>query len=109
MVAVDSTRGPYTVYGERSTSDFGAPAAGSKNFPLTVTSGATLTVKEGEYLDIMDPQGLKNQGTVVNNGTIQFAPGSSGTASFGKIVNDGVFSIFLETGAWASPAAAMWR
>ncbi len=109
VVAVDSTRGPYTVYGERSTSDFGAPAAGSKNFPLTVTSGATLTVKEGEYLDIMDPQGLKNQGTVVNNGTIQFAPGSSGTASFGKIVNDGVFSIFLENGADTSGLPALIR
>lgn len=109
VVAVGS-RGPFTVYGERTTSDFGVPnVIGNEIIPLTVTSGATLTVEEGKELVIQDSQGLKNQGTVVNNGTIQFAPGSSGTASFGKIVNDGVFSISLAAGADTTALPALIR
>lgn len=109
VVAVGS-RGPFTVYGERAISDFGVPnVIGNEIVPLTVTSGATLTVEEGKELVIQDSQGLKNQGTVVNNGTIQFAPGSSGTASFGKIVNDGVFSISLAAGADTTALPALIR
>lgn len=95
-VVVENPPRTYTVYGKRSTSDIreSGVACGGQT-PLTVTSGATLTVEEGEELTIFDSQGLKNQGTVVNDGTILFAPDSSGTASFGKILNNGVFNIIL--------------
>ena len=87
----------YTVYGDRSTSDF--PARGvtcSERTPLTITNGATLTVPERGSVTIIDLESLTNHGTIVNGGDIQILleEKPQGTPNFGTIVNNGGVTIY---------------
>ena len=63
----------YTVYGDRSTSDFSARGVTcSERTPLTITNGATLTVPERGSVTIIDLESLTNHGTIVNGGASRY-------------------------------------
>ena len=79
----------YTVYGDRSTSDFSVRGVMcSERTPLTITNGATLTVPERGSVTIIDLESLTNHGTIVNGGDIQILleEKPQGTPNFGTIV-----------------------
>ena len=63
----------YTVYGDRSTSDFSVRGVMcSERTPLTITNGATLTVPERGSVTIIDLESLTNHGTIVNGGASRY-------------------------------------
>lgn len=87
----------YTVYGDRSTSDFSARGVTcSERTPLTITNGATLTVPERGSVTIRELESLTNHGTIVNGGGIQILleEKPQGTPNFGTIVNNGGVTIY---------------
>ncbi len=86
----------YTVYGNRSTADFlNKDIASNKEHPLTIANGATLTILQDGSVSIYDLEGLKNHGTIVNQGAIVIdSTGSLGTPNFGTIVNNGEVTIY---------------
>lgn len=87
----------FTVYGNRSTTDFPSVAViGSEGYPLTIANGATLTVPQNGSITIYDLQGLKNHGTIVNGGAIQISltEEPQGTPNLGTIVNNGEVRVY---------------
>lgn len=71
-VSGDGMDGPfnYIVYGNRSTSDLYGGTVVEENTPLTIANGATLTIPSGHELEVNDFTYFKNNGTIVNNGTV---------------------------------------
>lgn len=85
-----------TVYGNRSTADLsGGQGTVQEHTPITITNGATLTILQDGSVSIYDLEGLKNHGTIVNQGAIVIdSTGSLGTPNFGTIVNNGEVTIY---------------
>lgn len=87
----------FTVYGNRSTSDFPTiMVIVQENTPLTIADGATLTVPQGESISILSLQSLTNRGTIVNQGEITISSDSLGTPDLGGITNDGLIAMYVE-------------
>lgn len=87
----------FTVYGNRSTTDFpSVTVIGGEGYPLTIANGATLTVPQNGSITIYDLQGLKNHGTIVNGGAVQISltEEPQGTPNLGTIVNNGEVRVY---------------
>ena len=85
-----------TVYGNWSASDlYGGQGIVQEDAPITITSGATLTVPQGGLFAIVDLESLTNHGTIINEGDIQIllTEKPQGTPNLGTIVNDGTIVI----------------